>query len=111
MDGGPTSLDNLVLLCRRHHRLVHEGGLGLQRATDGTVSWQWPDGRPLSVAPPQSPISADDPLAPITARLTAQRITIMPRALPVWEGGAFNLVYALDALYRRPAACGTAPEP
>jgi hypothetical protein len=25
-DGGPTALDNLVLLCRRHHRAVHEGG-------------------------------------------------------------------------------------
>jgi len=28
-DGGPTSLDNLVLLCRRHHRLVHEGEIDL----------------------------------------------------------------------------------
>ena len=24
--GGPTTLDNLVSLCRRHHRAVHEGG-------------------------------------------------------------------------------------
>jgi hypothetical protein len=28
-DGGPTSLDNLILLCRRHHRAVHEGGVQL----------------------------------------------------------------------------------
>ena len=25
VNGGKISLDNLVLLCRRHHRLVHEG--------------------------------------------------------------------------------------
>jgi hypothetical protein len=27
--GGATDLDNLVLLCRRHHRLVHEGGYSI----------------------------------------------------------------------------------
>ncbi len=30
-DGGATHIDNLVLLCRHHHRLVHEGGFGLNR--------------------------------------------------------------------------------
>jgi hypothetical protein len=29
--GGETSLDNLVLLCRHHHRLVHEGGFSVRR--------------------------------------------------------------------------------
>src|SRR5699024_12595958 len=24
--GGATAIDNLILLCRRHHRAVHEGG-------------------------------------------------------------------------------------
>ena len=28
-DGGETKLDNLVLLCRRHHRWIHEGGASL----------------------------------------------------------------------------------
>ncbi|HLS25267.1 MAG TPA: DUF222 domain-containing protein [Beutenbergiaceae bacterium] len=27
--GGPTELDNLVLLCGQHHRLLHEGGFSL----------------------------------------------------------------------------------
>ncbi len=31
--GGATSLDNLVLLCRHHHRLVHEGGFSVARST------------------------------------------------------------------------------
>lgn len=30
-DGGPTTLDNLALLCRPHHRKVHEGGWALER--------------------------------------------------------------------------------
>jgi Domain of unknown function (DUF222)/HNH endonuclease len=34
-DGGATSLDNCVLLCRRHHVAVHEGGWKLARGPDG----------------------------------------------------------------------------
>ena len=39
---GETDLGNLVLLCRRHHRLVHEGGWQLIKTDDGEL---------LSVAP------------------------------------------------------------
>ncbi|HKX56827.1 MAG TPA: HNH endonuclease, partial [Xanthomonadales bacterium] len=30
-DGGETCMENLVLLCTRHHHLVHEGGFGLEK--------------------------------------------------------------------------------
>jgi hypothetical protein len=33
--GGPTDLANLALLCRAHHRAVHEGGWHLARGPDG----------------------------------------------------------------------------
>ncbi len=36
-DGGETSLENLVQLCRHHHRLVHEGGFICERHDDGQV--------------------------------------------------------------------------
>ena len=34
--GGETKLDNLVLLCSRHHRAVHERGYRIRRENDGT---------------------------------------------------------------------------
>ena len=40
--GGDTSLGNCVLLCKYHHRLVHEGGW--------TVDW-WGEGRPVFYDP------------------------------------------------------------
>jgi hypothetical protein len=45
-NGGKTSLQNLVLLCRRHHRMVHERGFSL--VMDGTAPlFRRPDGTPL----------------------------------------------------------------
>ncbi len=35
--GGSTDLDNLVLLCHRHHRMVHEGSWQLIRSDDGRM--------------------------------------------------------------------------
>ena len=44
-DGGPTSLQNLVLLCRRHHRMLHDG-FGLRMTEHGPVFTR-PDGTVL----------------------------------------------------------------
>lgn len=38
IDGGATDLDNLVLLCRRHHVDHHEGRWRISRGRDGTIS-------------------------------------------------------------------------
>ena len=43
-NGGETSLDNLILLCPTHHRLVHEGGFDVQRLDDGAFRFTNPDG-------------------------------------------------------------------
>ena len=55
IDGGETKLSNLILLCRRHHRLVHEGGFGVE-IRDSQVVFTRPDGTEInrSGRPPPS---------------------------------------------------------
>jgi len=46
-DGGPTALPNLLLLCRRHHRLVHQRAGFRLEMVDGRPVFRRPDGSVL----------------------------------------------------------------
>ena len=57
-------MENLVQLCRRHHRLVHEGGFGCERERSGNLVFKDPRGkflarsfRPKSIAAGQNAIN------------------------------------------------------
>ena len=53
LDRGPTDLDNLVLLCRRHHRLIHRpDGFGIAREPTGPIVFRRPDGTVIETTPP-----------------------------------------------------------
>ena len=45
-DGGPTSLPNLALLCRRHHRFVHQHGWHVTERDDGSKTLVPPNAHP-----------------------------------------------------------------
>jgi hypothetical protein len=64
-DGGPTDTDNLCCLCRRHHRLLHNGVISITGNADDpnglTVTDRWnrrldPTGKPIP--PDRSPADA-----------------------------------------------------
>jgi hypothetical protein len=96
--GGPTRLDNLVLLCRRHHRAVHEEGFTVELRDDGDARFFRPDGRPFPEAPP-APRWAGPALEPTTSHLAAAGITIDgDTATPDWYGERLDLVWAIDVL-------------
>ena len=50
--GGETKLDNLVLLCSRHHRSVHEFGYRIRRSGDGSFEFMEPTGHKAMVNKP-----------------------------------------------------------
>jgi hypothetical protein len=88
-DGGRTTLDNLVLLCRRHHTLVHDGDIALEKH-DEELIFRRPDGRRIEVVPPMA--------------WSGRRVTpanIGASMLRVWDGTPFNVVHVIDVLHPR----------
>jgi Domain of unknown function (DUF222)/HNH endonuclease len=102
--GGPTSLSNLVLPCRRHHRAVHEEGYQVYREPNGTLSFRRPDGRTLPDAP-RPALAPVDPIVALRARNHANGLRLHARtASPTWLGDRLDLGWALDVLH--PLATG-----
>jgi hypothetical protein len=59
--GGRTELENLLLMCSFHHKLVHEFGWSVKRHPDGEVRWVRPDGTRYRAGP--LPLETQVPLA------------------------------------------------
>ena len=97
--GGPTTLSNLALLCRRHHRAVHEEGYQLDRQLDGELQFRRPDGRVLPEVPP--PIEMpDDPVKVLWAKHDEEELVLNARtATPGWLGERLDVGWAIDVLH------------
>ena len=108
--GGPTTLSNLALLCRRHHRAVHEEGFQVDREPDGTLRFRRPDGRPLPDVPSPAAVPAD-PVEVLRAGHVARGLLLHARTTcPGWLGEPLDVVWAIDVLHplavaARPAIC------
>jgi hypothetical protein len=98
-NGGPTTLSNLALLCRRHHRTVHEEGYTIAPGPDGAFQFRRPDGRPLPDVPPPAPVPPD-PVGALRDGHSTQGLTINARtSCPLWLGERLDLGWALDVLH------------
>jgi hypothetical protein len=105
--GGPTTLSNLALLCRRHHRAVHEEGYQVARLPDGAFQFRRPDGRPLPEVPPPAMVPAD-PVKALRACHDSQGLRVTARTgCPGWLGEPLNVGWAIDVLH--PLAQGARP--
>ena len=102
-EGGPTDIDGLALLCRRHHVVVHEGGLRLIPISRSGA----PPGRRFEVVDTAGrPVEARWPA--MLEHLSLRSVAIAtddadadPERIAATTGGAgFRLADCVDALCR-----------
>ena len=102
--GGPTTLSNLALLCRRH-RAVHEEGYQIERSPDGALRFRRPDGHAIPDLPPPVRVPTDREGA-LRERNEGKGLRLDARTTsPEWDGERLDLGYALDV--RHPRANGS----
>jgi 5-methylcytosine-specific restriction endonuclease McrA len=105
-EGGPTTLSNLTMLCRRHHRAVHEEGYRVERLADGELQFRHPNGRVLLQVPlpPELPADVIDVLR---ARHEADGLALHAKtAKPGWYGETLDVSWAIDVMHPRAVGSG-----
>ncbi|MBS3824859.1 MAG: DUF222 domain-containing protein [Wenzhouxiangellaceae bacterium] len=94
-DGGETKMDNLVLLCRHHHRLVHEGGYGV-RMTAAGPKFTDPTGRTI---PPTAETRSRGNVITLKRQNRGIGLDIGPETtIPRWEGERMDDGMAVEGL-------------
>jgi hypothetical protein len=95
--GGRTDIDNLMLVCSYHHRVIHDHGYRIRRLTD---RWEFrrPDGTPIPAVGAPLTGTAEGLIEMRTrARLRIDRTTLTPN----WDGERLDPEPILDALLPR----------
>jgi Domain of unknown function (DUF222) len=95
--GGETSLANTLLLCSRHHHLVHEGGWTIASDADGAFVFHPPVGKPLRPEPPREVLEHDgDWLREWAYR---RKLDLGPDVnMPQWDGKTPDYDWAVGRL-------------
>jgi len=105
-DGGATELDNLVLLCRRHHTFVHEVGYRIERDAQGT-QFVAPGKRPIPMRPPlpESPSAPVEKLAEAHAEhgLSLGELSLMPQH---WDGARADHAWIVGVMAQQTFGVG-----
>jgi hypothetical protein len=95
--GGETSLNNLVLLCGTHHRLLHEGGIHVKCSTDGQLVFRDGKGRVVDRVP-QTMAAGRASLTLLEEWVRADGLEIDAATnLSIWDGSPVDYDAAVSA--------------